>query len=125
MTGPEFVPAYLVLLFASLAVSLFLFIRYRDRAGTRSIVVDELAIHARSLTGRPVSILLGEISEATLAYFNTSAGKQRFVRIRSRDGQQEIQFTVHNPHFGELLKQLRAAGVAIEDRTRTDRPKPR
>jgi len=124
MTGPEFVPAYLVLLFASLAVGLFLFIRYRDRAGTRSIVVDELAIHARSLTGRPVSILLGEISEATLAYFNTSAGKQRFVRIRSRDGQQEIQFTVHNPDFGELLKQLRAAGVAIEDRTRTDRPKP-
>ena len=124
MTGPEFVPAYLVLLFASLAVGLFLFIRYRDRAGTRSIVVDELAIHARSLTGRPVSILLGEISEATLAYFNTSADKQRFVRIRSRDGQQEIQFTVHNPHFGELLKQLRAAGVAIEDRTRTDRPKP-
>jgi alpha-tubulin suppressor-like RCC1 family protein len=98
-----------------LAVLALVFLRL-NRSGSRDVRVDATGIQGRTLSGRLVRIPFSEIGEAYVDMYSTNAGRAMQAVVTGRDGRRRIAVTIHNPRYGEVLAQLRAAGVDVVDR---------
>ncbi len=124
MFGPEYRQLEIVLFsVAPPVLFLVVFLVVANRHGRRNVVVDATGIQAQTLSGRVVRIPFGEIGEAFIGKYSSNGNQHAQTTVRSRDGKQKIVFTIHDRRWGELLRQLRDAGVAVDDRVTSEETK--
>ncbi|HEU5317631.1 MAG TPA: hypothetical protein VFX49_16075 [Chloroflexota bacterium] len=98
------------------AVFLALVFRRMNRSGTRDVRVDATSIQGRKLSGGVVRIPFSEVGEAYVDTYSSNSGRAMHAVVTDREGKRRISITIHDPRYGEVLGQLRAAGVDVIDR---------